>query len=100
MPVSVWTSTLQRTIQTAEQLPFPKLRWKASPGRNMNDQVQTSGPQPVNTCSMSQACIGLAATLSTPFRTVTHPRMLWADTYAARTLRRCWTRSRRACLTA
>lgn len=29
MPVSVWTSTLQRTIQTAEQLPFPKLRWKA-----------------------------------------------------------------------
>lgn len=28
MPVVVWTSTLQRTIQTAEQLPFPKLRWK------------------------------------------------------------------------
>lgn len=28
MPVSVWTSTLQRTIQTAEQIPFPKLRWK------------------------------------------------------------------------
>ena len=28
MPVSVWTSTLQRTIQTAEGLPFPKLRWK------------------------------------------------------------------------
>ena len=28
MPVAVWTSTLQRTIQTAEQLPFPKLRWK------------------------------------------------------------------------
>uniref|UniRef100_A0A061SGZ3 6-phosphofructo-2-kinase / fructose-2,6-bisphosphatase n=1 Tax=Tetraselmis sp. GSL018 TaxID=582737 RepID=A0A061SGZ3_9CHLO len=29
MPVSVWTSTLKRTIQTAEFLPFPKLRWKA-----------------------------------------------------------------------
>lgn len=28
MPVSVWTSTLNRTIQTAEGLPFPKLRWK------------------------------------------------------------------------
>ena len=24
----VWTSTLQRTIQTAERLPFPKVRWK------------------------------------------------------------------------
>lgn len=28
MPVSVWTSTLRRTIQTAAELPFPKLRWK------------------------------------------------------------------------
>ena len=28
MPVSVWTSTLVRTISTAELLPFPKLRWK------------------------------------------------------------------------
>lgn len=28
MPVSVWTSTLTRTIETAEQIPFPKLRWK------------------------------------------------------------------------
>ncbi len=28
MPVSVWTSTLKRTINTAELLPFPKLRWK------------------------------------------------------------------------
>lgn len=28
MPVSVWTSTLKRTIQTAEFIPFPKLRWK------------------------------------------------------------------------
>uniref|UniRef100_A0A7R9VHD7 6-phosphofructo-2-kinase domain-containing protein n=1 Tax=Chlamydomonas euryale TaxID=1486919 RepID=A0A7R9VHD7_9CHLO len=27
--VSVWTSTLKRTIQTAGYLPFPKLRWKA-----------------------------------------------------------------------
>mmetsp|Transcript_22383 Transcript_22383/g.48915 ORF Transcript_22383/g.48915 Transcript_22383/m.48915 type:complete len:250 (+) Transcript_22383:304-1053(+) len=27
--ISVWTSTLKRTIQTAEHLPFPKLRWKA-----------------------------------------------------------------------
>lgn len=31
MPVSVWTSTLKRTIQTAELLPFPKLRWKVCP---------------------------------------------------------------------
>ncbi|GLC46274.1 hypothetical protein PLESTB_000596000 [Pleodorina starrii] len=29
VPVSVWTSTLCRTIQTARYLPFPKLRWKA-----------------------------------------------------------------------
>lgn len=29
VPVSIWTSTLQRTIETAGQLPFPKLRWKA-----------------------------------------------------------------------
>ncbi|KAG2485295.1 hypothetical protein HYH03_015969 [Edaphochlamys debaryana] len=29
VPVSVWTSTLRRTIQTARYLPFPKLRWKA-----------------------------------------------------------------------
>lgn len=29
LPVSVWTSTLKRTIQTAETMPFPKLRWKA-----------------------------------------------------------------------
>ena len=31
MPVSVWTSTLRRTIQTAEAIPFPKLRWKVLP---------------------------------------------------------------------
>jgi len=29
LPVSCWTSTLQRTIQTAAHIPFPKLRWKA-----------------------------------------------------------------------
>jgi 6-phosphofructo-2-kinase / fructose-2,6-biphosphatase 3 len=29
LPVSVWTSTLKRTIQTAQHLVFPKLRWKA-----------------------------------------------------------------------
>ncbi|GAX77020.1 hypothetical protein CEUSTIGMA_g4467.t1 [Chlamydomonas eustigma] len=29
IPISVWTSTLKRTIQTASLLPFPKLRWKA-----------------------------------------------------------------------
>jgi hypothetical protein len=29
VPVSVWTSTLKRTIQTANFLPYPKLRWKA-----------------------------------------------------------------------
>ena len=29
MPVSVWTSTLRRTIATANYLPYPKLRWKA-----------------------------------------------------------------------
>lgn len=27
--LSVWTSTLKRTIQTASHLPFPKLQWKA-----------------------------------------------------------------------
>jgi hypothetical protein len=27
--VSVWTSTLQRTILTAAGLPFAKLKWKA-----------------------------------------------------------------------
>ncbi len=27
--MSVWTSTLRRTIATANYLPFPKLRWKA-----------------------------------------------------------------------
>ena len=25
----VWTSTLQRTIETAQELPYPKLTWKA-----------------------------------------------------------------------
>lgn len=29
LPVSVWTSTLKRTILTAQNIPFPKLRWKA-----------------------------------------------------------------------
>jgi 6-phosphofructo-2-kinase/fructose-2,6-biphosphatase len=29
MCVSVLTSTMQRTIETARYLPFPKLRWKA-----------------------------------------------------------------------
>jgi 6-phosphofructo-2-kinase/fructose-2,6-biphosphatase len=29
VPVSVWTSTLKRTIATANYLPYPKLRWKA-----------------------------------------------------------------------
>ncbi|PKK79959.1 bifunctional 6-phosphofructo-2-kinase/fructose-2,6-bisphosphate 2-phosphatase [Rhizophagus irregularis] len=28
-PLTVWTSTMKRTIQTAEQLPYPKLQWKA-----------------------------------------------------------------------
>mmetsp|Transcript_4692 Transcript_4692/g.12865 ORF Transcript_4692/g.12865 Transcript_4692/m.12865 type:complete len:554 (+) Transcript_4692:118-1779(+) len=27
--LSVWTSTLKRTIETARKLPFPKLQWKA-----------------------------------------------------------------------
>jgi 6-phosphofructo-2-kinase/fructose-2,6-biphosphatase 2 len=26
--LTVWTSTLKRTIQTAEHLPYPKLAWK------------------------------------------------------------------------
>ncbi len=30
IPVSVWTSTLKRTIQTASELPFPKLRWDSA----------------------------------------------------------------------
>ena len=29
LPISCWTSTLRRTIQTARLIPFPKLRWKA-----------------------------------------------------------------------
>jgi broad specificity phosphatase PhoE len=29
VPLSVWTSTLRRTILTAKALPYPKLRWKA-----------------------------------------------------------------------
>ncbi|KAF8920242.1 6-phosphofructo-2-kinase-domain-containing protein [Mucidula mucida] len=28
-PLTVWTSTLQRTIQTAQALPYPKLTWKS-----------------------------------------------------------------------
>lgn len=32
IPVSVWTSTLKRTIETASYLPFPKLRWKVRGG--------------------------------------------------------------------
>ncbi|KAG1883099.1 bifunctional 6-phosphofructo-2-kinase/fructose-2,6-bisphosphate 2-phosphatase [Suillus subluteus] len=28
-PLIVWTSTLQRTIQTAAELPYPKLTWKS-----------------------------------------------------------------------
>ncbi|KAG9040861.1 Fructose-2,6-bisphosphatase [Tulasnella sp. UAMH 9824] len=28
-PLKVWTSTLQRTIQTARHLPYPKLTWKS-----------------------------------------------------------------------
>ncbi|RDB25867.1 Fructose-2,6-bisphosphatase [Hypsizygus marmoreus] len=28
-PLTVWTSTLRRTIQTAESLPYPKLTWKS-----------------------------------------------------------------------
>lgn len=28
LPVSVWTSTLQRTIITAQGLPYPKVQWK------------------------------------------------------------------------
>ena len=29
VPVAVWTSTLDRTIATASNLPYPKVRWKA-----------------------------------------------------------------------
>jgi len=32
IPVSVWTSTLKRTIESAAHLPFPKLRWKVGKG--------------------------------------------------------------------
>ncbi|KAL1668347.1 6-phosphofructo-2-kinase-domain-containing protein [Schizophyllum commune] len=28
-PLTVWTSTLRRTIQTAQNLPYPKLTWKS-----------------------------------------------------------------------
>ena len=27
--MTVWTSTLKRTMQTAENLPYPRLAWKA-----------------------------------------------------------------------
>jgi hypothetical protein len=60
MPVSVWTSTLQRTIQTAEQLPFPKLRWKVS-------QSPTSQQNPVlYKRTSSQACTTVASGSSAP----------------------------------
>ena len=29
VPLTVWTSTLQRTIETAQSLPYPKLAWKS-----------------------------------------------------------------------
>jgi Histidine phosphatase superfamily (branch 1) len=35
MPMSVWTSTLKRTFQTAALFPSPKLRWK------LLDEIQT-----------------------------------------------------------
>lgn len=38
LPVSVWTSTLQRTIMTAGGLPLPKVQWKAL------DEIQVSSP--------------------------------------------------------
>nr|CAG8619778.1 9611_t:CDS:2 [Entrophospora candida] len=28
-PLTVWTSTMKRTIQTSEYLPYPKLKWKS-----------------------------------------------------------------------
>lgn len=28
-PLTVWTSSMKRTIQTASQLPYPKKSWKA-----------------------------------------------------------------------
>lgn len=28
-PLTVWTSTLRRTIQTGSKLPYPKLTWKS-----------------------------------------------------------------------
>ncbi len=37
LPVAAWTSTLNRTIQTASGLPFPKLQWKAL------DEIQARG---------------------------------------------------------
>lgn len=33
VPVSVWTSTLQRTILTAAALPFAKMKWKVCSAR-------------------------------------------------------------------
>ena len=41
LPISCWTSTLRRTIQTARLIPFPKLRWKAL------DEIHAGAPPPL-----------------------------------------------------
>lgn len=45
LPVSCWTSTLCRTIQTAQHIPFPKLQWKAL------DEIHAGVP-PATPCTM------------------------------------------------
>ena len=59
LPVSCWTSTLQRTIQTAKHVPFPKLRWKAL------DEIQ-AGALSAHSCTI--------VTHQTPFSSMLSPR--------------------------
>ena len=58
MPVSVWTSTLKRTIQTAEHLPFPKLRWKVPPSARA-PQDSTYIRLPYVLCNMPACAVQL-----------------------------------------
>ena len=51
LPISCWTSTLQRTIQTARHIPFPKLRWKAL------DEIHAG----VNLCALAESTTSACA---------------------------------------
>lgn len=64
MPVSVWTSTLRRTIQTAEHLPFPKLRWKVQALRLLCACMCI--PLQCKLCTCLCSCVCPCNTSSTP----------------------------------